>query len=442
MPPFYRIVEVAVYSLLNFFPYMILAISPFRKHLRFPAPVTAGLVCIITVIQIGLGTLAAFSDSNSGILSLSSTLIYAAFYFTVVKEHFGKTLFTLLMLSNIANFVVFSSKCLEGLIFGDIALQSYRWTFSAVMIGMHLLTTVPLSVYFHKHYQIGINKQSGSSTWNYLWLIPATFYLLWYHHSYNIEESSLELALQPQHTIFLLFINLGAFLTYHMIIRLIAEQEIRQELEEKNYQLAMQTLQYENLRERIAEARHAKHDIRHHILIMNECLKAQKYDELEAYLKQYQRSLPDDSSIVFCDHYTTNTLLLYFAQQAKNQQTDFTVSVSLPKKINLSDHVLSVVLGNLLENALEACVDVPEDLRRISVRGKADQHSVFFEIDNTYQKKLIQDHNGLYLSTKHKGRGIGLSSVRSIAAQYDGLFEIEQKKNMFCASILLNIPEN
>lgn len=441
MPPLYRILEVALYSLLNFLPYMVLALYPFRNQLRFSRVTTILLVILITVVQIDLGILAAFSGGDKGVLSAASTIIYALFYFTAVKARFGKTLFTLLMLSNISNFVVICAKCLEGLVFGEIAYETYRWTNSLFMIIVHLVTTVPLGFYFHKHYSIGINRTAGSSTWNYLWLIPATFYLLWYHHAYGGTESALEIALSPHHTLFLLAINLGAFLTYHMLIRLIRELETRQALETKNHQLTLQTLQHENLRERIAEARQAKHDIRHHILVMNEYLKSQKYDELEMYLKNYQRSLPDDSSIVFCSHYATNTLLLYFAQQAKNSDVDFSVSVHLPEQISLPDHVLSVVLGNLLENAFEASASVPAALRRITVRGKADARSVFFEIDNTYNSELIRDKNGYYLSTKHEGRGVGLSSVRAIATQYDGLFEIEQKENVFCASILLNIPE-
>ena len=47
--------------------------------------------------------------------SALSTALYAAFYFLAVKKHFGKTLFTLLMISNLANFAVISAKCIEGL---------------------------------------------------------------------------------------------------------------------------------------------------------------------------------------------------------------------------------------------------------------------------------------------------------------------------------------
>lgn len=131
MPPLYRLIEVAVYSLLNFLPFLALALYPFRHSLRFSRGVTGALIACVSAGQLLLGAWAAFRPGdNAGTVSAVSTLLYALFYFLAVKKHFGKTLFTLLMISNIANFAVISAKCLEGLLFPQLALQSYRWSFS------------------------------------------------------------------------------------------------------------------------------------------------------------------------------------------------------------------------------------------------------------------------------------------------------------------------
>lgn len=443
MPPLYRIFEIILYSLLNFLPYLILAMYPFQKKFRFTKPIIYLLVMLVTLVQIGLGVWAAlFDNGNANIISAVSTLVYLTFYFIAVRAHFGKTLFTLLMLSNIANFVVVSSKCIEGLIFPEFAMQSYRWTFSVAMIAVEIIVMIPLFFYIRNTYSSAFEKDIGKPTWRFLWLIPATFYLIWYYHLYGSSMSSLELALQPANSIFMLLINLGAILIYHMIIRLINVTNKNVELTNHNYLLTMQNLQYENLKERIHEARQAKHDVRHHITVMDGYINNGEYDKLKDYLNGYKRALPDDSSIVFCKHYATNALLLYFAQQAKNHKIDFAVSVSVPEQINIPDNVLSVVLGNLLENALEACSTVTDRMPQIIIKGKTEYNSVFFKISNTYCNELIQDKNGFYMSTKHPGRGVGLASIRNITADYDGIFEIEQKDGMFITSILLNIPDN
>ena len=60
MPPIYRIIEDSVYSLLNFIPFLLLALYPFRRCLRFSPRVTAVLIASMTVIRLVLGAWAAF----------------------------------------------------------------------------------------------------------------------------------------------------------------------------------------------------------------------------------------------------------------------------------------------------------------------------------------------------------------------------------------------
>ena len=219
MLPFYRLVEVAVYSLLNFLPFMLLALYPFRNTLRFSRTKTYFLIGIILLIQIGLGITAAFSEAADGLLSALSTIIYAMFFFLAIKSHFGQILFILLMLSNVANFVVMASKCLEGLIFGDIAYEAYRWTFSLMMAIVELIFLIPLFLYMRNTYTIIFEKKSARDTWRFLWLIPATFYFVWYFNLYSNEASGLEIALQPNKTLLLFIINLGAIFIFHIVVK-------------------------------------------------------------------------------------------------------------------------------------------------------------------------------------------------------------------------------
>lgn len=439
IPPIYRMIEVIVYSLLNFLPFLFLALYPFAGQHRFGTRGHCILISVITCVQICFGLLSAFSSVNPGNLSAFSTLTYVAFFLLSVKSRPGKLIFTLLMLSNLANLVVMCSKCLEGLIFGEaLARESHRFSNSVTMLIFHLLISLPLFFYIRKWYCEAMRGKNDSPAWNYLWLIPATFYLLWYHHIYGGEESSLDIALQPQHTLFLLAINMGAFLVYHMVIRLILEQEQNSLLEYQNHQLTVQNLQYENLREHIEETRHARHDIRHHVAVLMDCLERQEYDRLKEYLQGYMDDLPDISHVSYCSNHTVNTVLSYFAQTAKQKNIAFDVSVTLSPEISLPDRVLSVILGNLLENAVAAAESVTDRPAQITVSGKSRDGAVFFKIDNTYSGELKYGKNGQLLSTKQKGQGIGLSSVRHIVQQHDGLMEISQDRGIFSVSVFLD----
>ncbi len=443
MPPLYRIAEIGLYSLLNFLPMLALALYPFRRKLRFSVPVTVLLVVLLSVLQILLGIWAAFfSGGRANIVSAVSTVLYAAFYFLAVRVSFGKTFFTLLMLSNTANFIVICSKCIEGQLFPALAQQSYRWSFSLTMAVVEAIVFLPMLLYVKRVYTPAVEQERSGPEWRYLWLIPATFYLIWYYTIYgNTTLSSLAIALRPRNTVILFFINLGAILIYYIVTRLLQEQRQNLELSEQNHRLEMQSLQYENLQTRIADARRAKHDVRHHIALMQSYLKKRDYDALGRYLEQYSRSLPDDELVSFCENSAVNPVLLYFAQQARRQGVGFDAQVSLPEKIPIDQTDLSVLFGNLLENALEACLREAGDGKRIVVRCRSDAYALLLTVDNSFTGRFRDERRGAVRSRKHAGHGLGLLSVRTIAEKYHGLCRFESDGQMFYASVMLDKAE-
>ena len=441
MPPLYRIVEMCVYSLLNFLPFMALVLYPFRSRLRFSAKITVCIIVVISFIQMGLGLWAAFfSGGKAALASAVSTAVYVVFYFIAVKVNFGKALFTLLMISNMANFVVAVAKCIEGKIFPELAVQLYRWSFSLIMFFVLAVVWTPLFIYTKKVYTPAVEKEPTGIEWRYLWLIPATFYLIWYYMLYNNSgKSSLETALDIGNAIFLFVINVGACLVYYVIVKLINEQEKNIRLSENNHSLAMQNLQYENLQEKIADARRAKHDVRHHISLMQEYVRNKEYDKLEKYLNSYQQSLPDDTLISFCENKAVNAVMLYFAQAAKNADIDYDVKAVIPEKIAIDETDLSVLFGNLIENAIDACKAESSDNKKIVIRAMTDEYTLCLGIDNTFTGTIKKDLSGVLFSSKHIGYGIGVESVKSIAEKYGGAYRSEVKDGMFMSSVLLNL---
>lgn len=438
MIPVYRYWEVALYSLLNFLPFMSLAVYAFRRHLRFSFAVTNVLIVLMCLLQICVGFGAAFSPLDSSFLSVVSTVLYAGFLFLVVKDMAGTVLFVLLTLSNVGNLVAVFAKCLEGIIFGDIAMELYRWSLCVCMLIPHLLITLPVGLYIRKYFTSAIPIHTNG--WYYLWIVPATFYLTWYYHLYCNGLDDLAVALDLHNSLFLLFINVGAFAVYHITTLLLLEQQKAEKLTQDNQILAMSKLQYDNLKHRINEARQAKHDVRHHALLLREYLRNGKLQELDAYLESYTNSLPDTHSLVYCQHYAANALLNYFAQQAQKANVEMDIFVQLPETIRLQESDVSVILGNLLENALDACRNIQNGERKITVRGKYSMGAVYFEVSNPFSGVLRKDRTGKYLTTKAHGHGLGLHSVSRIVQIQGGTLELNSDGGVFRVSLLL--PED
>ena len=146
----YSVLEMIIYSLLNFVPYAFVAIYPFRSRLRFSKKITVSLFIAVSVVQVIMGLIAGFVvEGSTSIISIISTVIYVLFYFLCIKEKIGKLLFILLMLSNISNLVVSMAKCLENLVFPDLAPQIYRWSFSLATIFVQIIILVPIFLFIN-----------------------------------------------------------------------------------------------------------------------------------------------------------------------------------------------------------------------------------------------------------------------------------------------------
>ncbi len=435
MTELYRFIELTAYSFFRFVPYLFLFLYTFNGHFRFPKAVTVIAAAVLAMLRCLCGYMAehdvdSLTQPNPGIL------ILVAFGMLSVKDHFGKSLFSVWMLANISAFTVTASKWLEGILFGNMALQLHRWTNTVTLIFVEAAVLIPLFFYIKHVYLKAINQYTSKRLWSLLWLVPFTFYAVWYRNSFFSSESPETLALNHLYVIFCLLVSGGGMLIYTLVAYLIEEHAENNRLREKEYLMTLQQAQYESLKERIEEARSAKHDLRQHLHIISAYVKDKKYSELDSYIENYRKGIPESRTLIFCEHYAANALLQYFSGLADHYGIGFSVMGSLPENIRVSNDALTVLLGNLLENAVHACQ--LEENSSISVRCTLDDNGVFFKIINTFTGEIKKDNDGIYLSTKHKGRGIGLRSVAEIVKNHNGMMEISHENGLFIVSVLLN----
>ena len=192
------------------------------------------------------------------------------------------------------------------------------------------------------------------------------------------------------------FANAGALLIYSIVARLIVNQEQILKLQQQNHQLELQTV----------------------------------------HLEQYCKQLPDHSLITFCENIDANIVLSHYAQEAERLAIAYSVVANIPASCPVEDHDLSVLFGNLLENAMDACVASKTTARSIFVRAVYEKGSLCITIDNTFDGKIMQDPDGTFLSSKHAGKGLGTVSVRTIASKYHGTCRFDWKDQTFFASVI------
>ncbi len=430
----YRAIELTVYSVFRVLPYLFLMFYVFKNDFRFPKWVQLGGVVIITALRCLCGYAAyldadRLNDPNPGILILVALTVL------LVKDNWGKGLFTILMLANVSSFVVTASKYLEGIIFGGYALQLHRWTNIITLIVVEALVLIPLFFYIKNFYMKAVHQAIYKRIWAFLWLVPFTFYAVWYRNSFFSTINHELLSLDLKYVFFALLVSGGGLLIYTLVARLINEHVENDRLREQEVQVMIKQKQFETLQDRIDEARTAKHDMRQHLHMISAYLEDEKYDELKAYINSFRKTIPENMTISYCDHYGIDALLQYFAGLARENGIAFSAKMELPAEIAIPNDVLAVLIGNLLENAVEACTKERKPVIRI--RSQMQGNAVFFKIVNTFTGKAKKTPDGLYLSSKHEGRGIGLRSVQGIVDDYNGILKISQEDGLFTVSVLV-----
>jgi len=116
-------------------------------------------------------------------------------------------------------------------------------------------------------------------------------------------------------------------------------------------------------------------------------------------------------------------------------------SFTLTDELPIDEADMCAVMGNLVENAIQAAEQLEGDNRLVNVRiGMLNPETLVISIYNAYKGRIILDKNGLPVTEK-KNHGIGLRSVRNIVEQYGGTMEIETHNQIFNVSILMYKPD-
>ena len=231
---------------------------------------------------------------------------------------------------------------------------------------------------------------------------------------------------------FLILWNLLAAIYYQIVMAILNAALTR----EKMRMLEMQESQFESQQEYMESFSRARHDFRQSILTMKNLYHEGNYDRLGAYIDEYYDALPVNETRRYCANSALNALLNFYAGRAEENAIRASFRIDLPEKLSVSDVDLCTIIGNILENAAAACLELPEEERTITLSVLVQNHRLYIVATNSFSG-VIRQRNGKYLSTRHSGNGIGLVSVRASAEKYHGKAEFTHSGKEFQSNVML-----
>ncbi len=269
-------------------------------------------------------------------------------------------------------------------------------------------------------------------------LIPVgSIYIM--HHIFLIAAVHSEYAMFSATASFLLLVvNYMIFEVYDWISR---DAELREQNRLYAQQLELCTQQAEERENLYLEIRRIRHDLKKHLSVLLEMVRIGQTNETEKYITL----LIDDgvgdrpeevsrSGNIIVDSLINNTYTL-----AQKYNIDFNINVLVPAILPFESGHLAIILGNLMENALEACQEIKEGKRFINLDISYVKEVFQLSIKNNYQKKRKKNNIGNYITTKNDTiyHGLGLSSINHAVANYQGQVEIIDRNNEFQVIVIM-----
>jgi signal transduction histidine kinase len=434
----------ALYIMIYLGPFALLRYYPFRDRLRLSVKKLILLYAVLLSIQAAIYCFLSLQPFWTIDLTQTYRMGFVVFFallsFTLVKEKLSKQFYIWSLIFVFASVVMGNSNFIEARFFAELA-WSFPHAVANLVEALQILIFFPLAIKLIDRWIVPAIHSTDSPVWYTVGLIPALLYIPAFMATGSLEfheVSSLSYLLIRYFTFLsMLLISIVLFESLKKTAenaRLLENTRMTEQL------LAMGREHYNRLAGHIEEAKRARHDLRHHLSVIQAYLEHENKEKLKEYVDQYQLTLPLESTILWCHNYTVNVIMQYYLDLAQIAGIDVDIQLALPKKTKIADADLCVIFGNLLENALEACQKQSSSRRYITIRADQVRDNVVITVDNSYEGDILKVDE-VFLSSKHEGTGIGVTSVQAVAKRYDGIANFECMKNIFKASIMLQVPQ-
>lgn len=235
----------------------------------------------------------------------------------------------------------------------------------------------------------------------------------------------------------MLMINISVFYLYNILI----ENYINLR---DNDLYKQQTYAYQNQLEVIMESgnrvRALRHDMKNHILALQALVQRKEAEEMNRYLESMKDFMTNPEEYVKTGSDSVDSLLNYKIQKAHEVLNVVETKISIPQQLRLRSFDLNVLLGNLLDNAIDASMQTEE--KKLNITIKLDKGVLFLYICNSCQR-IADGRSGFLETTKEDktNHGIGLKNVRQIVEKYHGDLAFQYENNFMETDVMMYVKE-
>jgi len=424
-------------ELMILLPGMLLACLPMKQHLRTrPARLAAAAVPFNILLSLAGGSLCYFYSVKTTWLFFPIAAIAGLAYVRALRVTSWKSVSVFLGVCGVFACLGSVTRALDLILApgntapclslrGALLFNLLCWVFTG--IAWRPATHAARKL---------LEDDAFAHTWYVFWILPLLFVGL------NLFMVPVQPELLYQGRLIQGYIVIGLALLFLLLLLytmfyLMAESLNRNDrLRQENQFLSMQQARYDNLRTAIAETREARHDMRHHFNALQNLARQKEWESLEKYLSEVQDSIPD-AGLNLCDNTAVDSVASHYGLLCRKQGIPFSFELDLPCTLPVPEIDFCLVLSNLLENALEASQRTVSARRQVKAQAYLHSgHMVLLTVENAFDGE-IREKDGVFQSSKRRGEGIGIQSVRRIADKNGGYSRFSHEDGIFRANVML-----
>lgn len=226
----------------------------------------------------------------------------------------------------------------------------------------------------------------------------------------------------------LIFSNIAMVFYLEWMQQALAAQ---QESERQEQQYQMQLQYYQRLHESQEETRALWHDIKKYLHAIQTVRDIQDEDCTAALIRQADQAAEKIEPVADVGNYVINAILDNYLMQSRKLHVQVQLDALLPDTLDISPIDLYVILGNTLDNALEACQLLPEDRRWLHIKLRYRGKTFFYQTENPKMAGAQTKKSG----SRH---GYGLKNIRRSVKKYSGQVVIEETDERYILTIRMN----
>lgn len=431
------------FALLDCLPGMALTMLLFHNRLRFSPRTTIILCAMLVAIQMAAGLLRCGHINDNTYMAAMAVLIPALWglpTIALIRESWRKTVFVMMLFMNLSGTVTIIGNALGQQIFPDGKNLPYSWRYlmMVTLVGTVLLGL--LSALFGKTLLELFRFRDMDHIWRYLWLVPVGFSAIALWMRFGTPEPEYISTAKPANYFMLMLLFATKLGTYLIISQIILIQRERNELRIINRQYELHERAYHIYRERDKAERRLRHDFRHQLAVLAVLAEKGEFTQLRDYINSMVSVIPSNVQYRFAADPELDALLQCYRYEAERSNVEFRSRIEAPIERYIESVNLTVILGNLLENAVQAASQTDSE-RWVDVRICKVSNVCMILIRNTYDGSLTK-MDGAFLSTKHEGMGMGLESVKLIVKRLYGECSISHTDRIFAVRVSLPAEES